>query len=136
EEAERVLAAAIERGREVDDPYTRARLYWSESRLRGEQGQLELSARYARRTLDILRGTEDTYAVAHAIQNLASAYLDLERSAKALELLEEGRDLIRSAGTPLEIAQYQMEEARAVAAVGDPETAAALALEAGNELRG
>ena len=67
-----MLAAAIARGREIADPYTRARLYWSESRLRGEQGQNELAARYARRTLEILRATEDNYAIAHALQNLAA----------------------------------------------------------------
>ena len=90
-EAERVLAHAISRGREVKDPYTRARLYWSESRLHLEQGQTELAARYARRTLDILRATEDGYAIAHALQSLAHVYLDLGRSEDALELLEEGR---------------------------------------------
>ena len=92
-EAERVLAHAISRGREVKDPYTRARLYWSESRLHLEQGQTELAARYARRTLDILRATEDGYAIAHALQSLAHVYLDLGRSEDALELLEEGADL-------------------------------------------
>src|SRR5919106_971245 len=50
-EAERVLASALSKGREVADPYTRARLYWSESRLRVEQGQSELAASYARKTL-------------------------------------------------------------------------------------
>ena len=58
-EAELVLATALSRGREVKDPYTRARLYWSESRLRLEQGQSETAARYAQRTLEILRATED-----------------------------------------------------------------------------
>ena len=33
--------AALSRGRDVADPYTRARLYWAESRLRGEQGRLD-----------------------------------------------------------------------------------------------
>jgi tetratricopeptide (TPR) repeat protein len=135
-EAERVLGAAIARGREVADPYTRARLFWSESRLRGEQGELELSARYARRTLEILRTTEDTYAIAHALQNLAACYLDLGQPEDALELLEEGRELIGTSGTPLENAQYRLEEARALAALGDTEAAAVLAIEVGNELRG
>src|SRR5215831_5278018 len=89
-EAERVLAHAISRGREVKDPYTRARLYWSESRLHLEQGQTELAARYARRTLEILRATEDGYAIAHALQSLAHIYLDLGRSEEALALLDEG----------------------------------------------
>lgn len=135
-EAERVLARAISRGREVKDPYTRARLYWSESRLHLEQGQAELAARYAQRTLDILRATEDGYAIAHALQSLAHIYLDLRRSEEALKLLEEGGDLIRAAGTPLEITQYRIDEARALAANGRREEAAALAMATAAELRG
>jgi len=135
-EAERVLATALSRGREVADPYARARLYWSESRLHLEQGQSELAARYLRRTLEILRTTEDTYAVAHVLQSLAQIYLDVHRAAEAFELLGEGRALIEAAGTPLEIAQYRVDEARALAALGDRDAAAALAMEAIGELRG
>ncbi len=135
-EAERVLAAALVRGREVADPYTRARLYWSESRLHLEQGRSDSAARYARRTLEILRTTEDNYAIALVLQSLGHIYLDLDRPQEALELLREGRGLIAAAGTPLEIARYRIEEARALAALGDKEEAAALALEVGNELRG
>jgi LuxR family transcriptional regulator, maltose regulon positive regulatory protein len=136
DEADEVLTAAVERGRELPDAYTRARLHWSASRLSGERGQLEASARHARRALEILRETEDTYAVAHALQSLASAYLDLDRSREALELLDEGQELIARHGTPLEIAQYRMEEARARAGVGELDAATRIAFEVGNELRG
>ena len=134
-EAERVLAGALSRGRQVADPYTRARLYWSESRLRVEQGQSELAANYAQKALEILRTTEDTYALAHILQSLAHIYLDLDRAQEALDLLREGSEFIHAAGTPLDIAQYRIEEARALAALGDRETAAALAMEAGTALR-
>ena len=133
-EAERVLAAALSTGREVADPYTRARLYWSEMRLRFEQGQSEVAAQYARKTLEILRTTEDTYALAHILQSLAHIYLDLGRAQEALELLREGSDFIVAAGSPLDVAQYRIEEARALAALGESEAAAALAMEAGGEL--
>lgn len=135
-EAERVLATALSRGREVMDPYTRARLYWSESRLRLEQGRSEEAARFAQKTLEILRTTEDNYAIAHVLQSLAQIYLDLGRPREALELLRDGRDLILAAGTPLEIAQYRVEEARALAALGEREAAAAQAMEVVNQLRG
>jgi len=128
-EAERVLAAALSRGRDVADPYTRARLYWSESRLRGEQGQSDLAARYAQRALEILRGTEDSHAIALALQSLAHIYLDLDRPAEALDLVREGEPLIAAAGTPLEMALYRIQEARALAALGESEAAAALAME-------
>lgn len=135
-EAERVLASALSKGREVADPYTRARLYWSESRLRVEQGQSELAASYAKKTLEILRTTEDTYALAHILQTLAHIYLDLGRAQEALDLLHEGRDLIASVGTPLDLAQYRIEEARALAALDEREEAAALAMEAATALTG
>ena len=128
-EAERVLAAALARGRGVADPYTRARLYWSESRLRREQGQSDLAAPYAQRALEILRATEDNHAIALALQSLAYIYLDLGRPAEALDLLREGEPLIAAAGTALEIAQYRIEEARTLAALGETEAAAALAME-------
>jgi tetratricopeptide (TPR) repeat protein len=136
EEADEVLSDAIERGRAIPDRSTRARLHWSAARLHGERGDLESSAREGLTTLEILRETEDTYAIAHALQSLASAYLDLDRPTEALELLDEGRALISQHGTPLEIAQFRMEEARALAGLGELDDAAGLALDAGAELRG
>jgi tetratricopeptide (TPR) repeat protein len=136
DEADQVLAAALECSRGLPDAYTHARLHWSAARLSGERGQLEASARHARRALEILRETEDTYAIAHALQSLASAYLDLDRSGEALVLLDEGLELIKQHGTPLELAQYRMEEARARAGVGELDAAARIAFEVGNELRG
>src|SRR5207247_11300254 len=112
------------------------RLYWSESRLHLEQGQTDLAARYAQRTLEILRATEDGYAIAHALQSLAHIYLDLGRPDDALQLLDEGGDLIRAAGTPLAITQYRIDEARALAATGRRREAASLAMAATMELRG
>jgi tetratricopeptide (TPR) repeat protein len=135
-DAEQVLARALERGREVADPYTRARLYWSESRLRVEQGRSEEAAKYAQRTLEILRATEDDYAIAHALQSLAHIKVDLGRPKEALELVQEGGPLIVASGTPLEIALYRIEEARALAAIGEKETAAVIAMEVTDQLRG
>jgi tetratricopeptide (TPR) repeat protein len=135
-DAERVLASALSRGRDVADPYTRARLYWSESRLRLEQGRSDEAARYAQRTLEILRATEDNYAIAHVLQSLAQIHLDLNRPREALDLLTEGEALIAASGTPLEIALYRIEEARALAALGEAEAAAVLAMEVTDQLRG
>lgn len=133
--AERVLARALRRGPSLTDPYSRARLYWSQSRLLAEQGNADAAERYARRTLDVLRATEDGYAVAHALQTLAHICLELDRPAEALDLLREGRTLIDAAGTPTDIAQYRLEEARALAATGRTEEAGALAMQLAGELR-
>lgn len=127
-EAERVLARALVRGREVADPYTRARLHWAESRLRSEQGQDEMAAQSARKALEALRVTEDTYAIAQAHQALAHVYLNQGKALEALDLLREGESLMVRSATPIELAQYKVEEARALAALGEAEEAGALAM--------
>ena len=134
--AERVVGRALARGHDVVDPYARARLYWSQSRLLGMQGQAQQAERYARQTLDILRATEDNYAVAHALESLAHIYLQLGRADEALELLDEGQPLIAAAGSPTEIAHYRVNRARALAALGEHEQAAQLAMEVAGTLDG
>ncbi|MGH9379216.1 MAG: helix-turn-helix domain-containing protein [Thermoanaerobaculia bacterium] len=134
EHAEQVVAEALATGRAAADPYTRARLYWSQSRLLLEQGKSDLAEQYALRTIELLRVTEDSYALAHAYQSLAHIYLDLGRPGEAQDLLREGRPLLHAAGTPVEVAHYQIDEARALAALGDEEEAAALAMEATRKL--
>ena len=127
--AERVVAKALAAGRLVKDPYTRARLYWSQSRLLVEQGKSEQAERYARRALETLRATEDSHSVAQAYQLLAGIYLDSARVEEAAELLREGWPLIESTGTPIELAHYQIEEVRVLAAMGEKEHAASIAME-------
>jgi tetratricopeptide (TPR) repeat protein len=135
-EAERLLAKAIVREREVSDPYTRARLLWSEARLRSEQGQHELAARYHEQALQLLRATEDAYAVARSHHALAHVLLNLDRPGEALEQLREGWPLIERAATPREVASYRLEEARALVALGEAEAAGAIALEISTQLEG
>ena len=132
--AERVVARALAAGRDVAEPYARARLYWSQSRLLAEQGQPAAAERYARKTLETLRATEDNYAIAHAIETLAHICLDLGRPRDALDLLEEGDALIEAAGTAAEVAHYRLERARALAALGNHEEAASLAMSVAGQL--
>jgi tetratricopeptide (TPR) repeat protein len=128
-EAERVVAEALAAGEGLADPYTRARLYWSQSRLLVQQGNSEGSVRHAQMALETLRATEDTYALAHAHELLASIYIDTGRVEEAVELLERGWPLIVATGTPIEQAHFQIEQARAYAAQGAKERAAALGME-------
>jgi tetratricopeptide (TPR) repeat protein len=128
-EAERIVSKALSTGREIADPYTRVRLYWSQLRLRGEQGQNELAEHYARKALETLRSTEDTHAVALALQALAHLKLDTGAAEEALELLAEGWPHMSSSGSPVQIAHYRIEEVRALAALGEHERAASLAME-------
>lgn len=128
QEAERILAKALRRGQEIADPHTRARLYWSQSRLRSERGEDALAADAARLALATLQTTEDTHALAQAHQALAHVYLNQGKSAPALDLLRKGDSLMASAATPVELAQYRVEQARALAALGSVEEAGALAM--------
>jgi tetratricopeptide (TPR) repeat protein len=136
DEAEDVLAEGLEAGRGIKDPITRARLLWSQARLRGEQGKTELASQYARKALEVLRATEHTHFIALTHEMLASLYNDLGRNEDALELLNEGWPMIQATATPLQVAHYRIEEARALAGLGRKEQAAATAMEAVGELKG
>jgi tetratricopeptide (TPR) repeat protein len=129
ERAEQVVGKALSAGRRLRDPYTRARLFWSQSRLRLEQGEPEQAVRYARDALQTLKTTEDTYFLGLTHQLLAHAYLDAGRGDDALELLEEGWPLVSAAATPIELAHYDIEKARALAATGEKDKAGALAMD-------
>jgi tetratricopeptide (TPR) repeat protein len=133
-EAERVVAHALARGHDVVDLYARARLYWSQSRLLAEQARPVAAERYARKALETLRVTEDNHSIAHAIEMLAHICLELGRASEALDLLDEGEPLIQGTGTPPEIAHYRLERARALAALGDHEQAASLAMQLAGQL--
>lgn len=132
--AERVVGTALARGHDVADPYARARLLWSQSRLLAMQGQVAQAERYARQTLDTLKVTEDNYAIAHALETLATIFLDQGRPAEALELLDEGQPLISASGTAVEAAIFRLKRARALAGLGEQEEAASLAMEVAGKL--
>jgi len=127
--AEELLGRALALGDGSANPSVRAQLFWSQSRLHGERGDPETAAKYARRALEILRLTEDTYRTARAHQLLAYIELDRGNAQEALELLEEGWPLLEASANGLERAQYRLEEARALARLGRSEEAAALAMQ-------
>jgi tetratricopeptide (TPR) repeat protein len=129
-EAEEVLATGLEAGREIRDPLTRARLHYAQSRLKGEEGLVAEAARHAEAALETLRTTENTYFTSLAYQLLAALYNDLGRHGDALALLDEGRPGMLASATPIQLAHYDIEEARSLAALGEEERAAALAMEA------
>jgi tetratricopeptide (TPR) repeat protein len=130
DEAEKIIAEGLDAARDVKDPVTRARLLWSQARLSGEQGRTEQGAEYARKALEILRTTEHSHFIALTHQLLAYLYNDLGRSEDALALLDEGWPMLAATATPIQIAHYKIEEARARAALGEKEQAAAVAMEA------
>ncbi len=127
--AEEVLAGALAIGKDSLNPNVRINLYWTQSRLHAERNDAETAARYARRALEVLRMTEDTYRTGRAHQLLAHIELDRGKADEALAILEEGWPLLQAAGNPVERAHYRLEEARALAKLGRREEAAALAMQ-------
>jgi tetratricopeptide (TPR) repeat protein len=127
--AEQLLARILELT-DSNDPVVRARLYWSQSRLAAAQEDHHRAARYARHALDLLELTEQTYYTAQAHQLLAHIELDRQQPRDALDLLERGLDLLADTGTPVDVALFKLEEARALIQLDRPEEAASLALEA------
>jgi tetratricopeptide (TPR) repeat protein len=127
--AEELLGRVLAVGKDFSSPSVRAHLYWSQSRLHAERNNPETAARYARRALEVLCATEDTYRTARAYQLLAHIELDRGNPEEALFLLGQGWPLLESSGNKLERAQYRLEEARALAMLGRQEEAAALAMQ-------
>jgi tetratricopeptide (TPR) repeat protein len=127
--AEELLGRALAIGKDLQSPGVRARLYWTQSRLHAERNEPERAARYARAALEVLRTIKDTYRTGRAHQLLAHIDLDRGRIEEALGILEEGWPLLEAAGSPVERAQYRLEEARALAKLGRKEEAAALAMQ-------
>jgi tetratricopeptide (TPR) repeat protein len=127
--AEEVLAGALAMGKDSLNPNVRINIYWAQSRLHAERNDAETAARYARRALEVLRITEDTYRTGRAHQLLAHIELDRGRAEEALAIIEEGWPLLEASANPLERAQYRLEEARALAKLGRTEEAAALAMQ-------
>jgi tetratricopeptide (TPR) repeat protein len=127
--AEELIGHTLASARELRDPFVLARVYWLQSRLHLERRDADIAARYARKALDILELTEHTHYIARAHQLLAHIELDRGRPQEALELLEEGWPLLARSGNAVEQAQFRLEEARALARLGQQEEAAALAME-------
>jgi len=134
--AEELLGHALSLGRGYDSPSVQAHLYWSQSRLHAERDEPEIAARYARRALEVLRATEDTYRLARAHQLLAHIELDRGRAEEALRVIREGWPLLENTGNAVERAQYRLEEARALAKLGQREDAAALAMQISGVIAG
>ena len=128
--AEEVLGSALAAMGDFADPNQRARVLWSQSRLHSLKGNHETASRYARRTLALLELGEDTYALARAHQLLAFIENGRGRSEEALDLVARGLELLGGDVSPVEVAKFRLEEARALAQLGRAEDAAAAALEA------
>jgi tetratricopeptide (TPR) repeat protein len=119
----------------ANDPLGLARIYWSQSRLHALQQQPASASRYARAALELLEQTEHSYYRSKAHHLLAFVELDQGNAADALALLRRGRKLLGREGNRHDLAQFRLEEARALAMLGRHEESAGLAMAVAAEFR-
>ena len=106
-----------------------ARTLWSQSRLHPVEGRHDLAATFAQRALSVLQVSEDELSIARAKQLLA--YIELERGdpEAALALLRDALPIVERTGNADARARILLEQARALAAVGELDAARELAIE-------
>jgi tetratricopeptide (TPR) repeat protein len=132
--AEQLLERTMTLAPDARDPILRARVYWSQSRLHSMQNDSRTAARYARKALELLELTENTYYTARAHQLLAHIELDRNHPEQALELVRKGLAMLEHGGNDVERALFRLEEARALVQLGEHEEAASIAMECAGQL--
>ena len=126
--AHATLGQILDVARQTVDPLLRASLYWSQSRVHLSQGEPDRAAEYARLALATLRASEQTLEAARALLLLAFIENDRGNPTAALELVDEGEPIVAAAGEATDAAMFEVERARALSALGEPEEAAAILL--------
>lgn len=132
--AEQLVAHVVDLADAIGDPLARARLLWSQSRLRTLQHDADGASRYAHRALELLEGTDHAYYAAVAHQLLAHIELDRGNPEAALDLLDRATVLVDQSGRRYDRALLRLERARAFLALGERDQAAAIAMEAAGTL--
>jgi len=126
--AEELLGGALARSEDTLDPAQRARIYWSQSRLHSLKGDQDAASRFARKTLELLELGEDVYNTARAHHLLAFIAVERGRGDEALEHVERGLALLGDGASPVEVAKFRIEEARALVLLGRDDEAGAAAM--------
>lgn len=135
-EAEQALAAALAHADELSDPQARVRLYWAQCRLHILKGRPDLAERYGRKVLDLIELSEDSYHLGLGYRLMARIKLDRGQPQEALELLERAREAVGGMANEQEEAIIRLNEARALAQLGELERAGSMAMEAAGKLGG
>jgi tetratricopeptide (TPR) repeat protein len=98
--AENIVHEALERVDDIQDPYTRVRLYWSIARLALTEGRAAVALTNIRKAIALLQATDDTFHLGRA--HILAAYIMLshEDAGAAERHLDRAESLL---GVALEI---------------------------------
>jgi tetratricopeptide (TPR) repeat protein len=126
--AESILGEVISAADGLTDPLSKAKIFWTQSRMHALRRDFGNAASYAEKALDVLRLSDQGYYLALAHHLLAHIELDRGNVDRALELLDFAQPLIQDSGRPFETANIQLERARALLRSGRRKQAASLAM--------
>jgi tetratricopeptide (TPR) repeat protein len=122
---------------EGGDPMRLARVYWSQARAHVDDPSAEVTTDgFARKASGLLQASEHAYYRATASRLLAHSEIDAGRTGEALNLLRRGREILGDSASAYDIAEFELDEARALAAAGEPHQAVELAKRAADVLCG
>jgi tetratricopeptide (TPR) repeat protein len=127
-QAEEAVASILARADELSDPLARIRVYWAQCRLHSLAERPELAERYGRKVIELLELTEDSYNLAGAYRLMAGIKLAQDEPTDALELVGKAQAVLADAGNEVEAATNRLVEARALAALGQLDDAASIAM--------
>ena len=128
--AEDVVRRAIERARDIEDPYMRVRLYWSMARLAQMEGRPTVALSNVRRAIALLQATEDTVHLARAHQLAASISLTRDDWETAQGHLDQAEQLLGQSPAVEDAIELKTRRARIETLKGNAELAIQLAREA------
>ena len=120
----------MERAKELAEPYTQVRLYWSRARLASMQGRPSEALVNMRRAIALLEATEDTLQLGRAHLLCASILILSGHADRARGHLDLAERLLASRADPDDLAALRSEQAKCAAQLGEADAAIAYAEEA------
>jgi tetratricopeptide (TPR) repeat protein len=121
--AETVVTEALESAKDLADPYTQIRLYWSLARVASMQGRQGEALANTRRAIALLEATEDTLQLGRAHLLAASILILAGNGERAGEHLETAERLLASRAEPDDLASLRSEQAKWAAQLGRADAA-------------
>jgi transcriptional regulator with XRE-family HTH domain len=132
--AEEILGNLISASSALRDPLSRARIYWAQSRMHALKREDAAAAKYAKRAIQVLEFSDQSYYAALAHQLLAHIEIERGNAERGAELLEQAAPLVQMSGRPFERASFELERARALMQLGREQEAASIAMGASRTL--